>query len=118
MADSATVTRYGGSVKVASIAWTSSAGGASVAGVVHIDGQIQRVTTDPAAAGSAPTDNYDITLVDANGYDLAAGQLVDRDTANTETVVLTVPIVHYGPVTVTVAAAGDSKSGTVLIYYR
>lgn len=117
MAGSATVTKHGGSVKVARIAWTSSSGGACDAGVVHIDGQIVRVTTDPDGT-AAPTDNYDVTLVDANGFDLAGGQLADRDTANTETVALTVPHIHYGPVTVTVAAAGDTKSGVVLIYYR
>jgi hypothetical protein len=33
-----------------------------------------------------PTDNYDITLVDADTYDLAGGLLMNRDTSTTEMV--------------------------------
>lgn len=118
MAGSATVTREGASVKVHTVTWVSSSGGACDAGVVNLDGQLQRVVTDPAGGGSAPTDDYDVTLVDADGYDIAGGQLANRDTANTETVVLTAPLLHYGPVTVTIANAGDTKGGVVKLYVR
>ena len=43
------------------------------------------VETNPSNA-TAPTDNYDITLVDADGVDLAGGTLMNRDTATTEIV--------------------------------
>ena len=117
MAGSATVTRHGSGVKVHTVAWTSDASGNCDAGVVHIDGQLQRVVTDPSGT-AAPTDDYDITLVDEDGYDIAGGQLANRDTANTETVVLTAALLHYGNVTVTVANAGNAKSGTIKLYVR
>lgn len=40
------------------------------------------VETNPGA--TAPTDNYDITLIDSDGADLAGGTLMNRDTATTE----------------------------------
>ena len=43
------------------------------------------VETNPSNV-TAPTDNYDITLVDADGVDLAGGTLMNRDTATTELV--------------------------------
>ena len=43
------------------------------------------VTTDPGS--SAPTDNYDITLV-ASGEDIAGGLLADRSTSATQTKVI------------------------------
>ena len=117
MAGSATVTKYGGSVKVHKVAWTSDASGDCDVGVVHLDGQILRVVTDPDGT-NAPTDNYDITFVDEHGFDILAADLANRDTANTEQKVPTAVTEHYGPVTVTVAAAGDTKSGVITIYVR
>lgn len=49
---------------------------------VHIDGTLLAIETNPGAV--APTDNYDITLVDADGLDRLGGVGADRDTANTE----------------------------------
>lgn len=44
------------------------------------------VETNPGAV--QPTDNYDITITDAGGYDVTGGLLANRDTLNTELVYL------------------------------
>lgn len=49
---------------------------------VHIDGTIIGIETNPGT--TAPTDNYDITLVDPDGLDRLGGAGLDRDTATTE----------------------------------
>ena len=110
------LTTFGGSVVVHRIEWTSDGSGDATE-TVHIDGEILRVVTDPSGS-AAPTDDYDITFVDEDGLDIMAGGLANRDTANTEAVVPSARVVHYGDVTVTVANAGASKSGVVKVYVR
>ncbi len=46
-----------------------------------IDGFLVKIQTNP---DGSPTDNYDITLPDANGIDALQGAGVDRDTTNSE----------------------------------
>ncbi len=100
-------------VRKITASWTSSAGGAAT-DTVTIDGAIVRVVTNPGA--TAPTANYDVTLIGPDGEDLAAGELADRHTSNTEQVFLTDTPFHYGDITVTIANAGDTKQGTVVLY--
>lgn len=57
---------------------------------VPIEGRLVQLITDPGA--TAPTDNYDITLLDGNGLDVLQGVGANRDTANTEAA----PIVFTG----------------------
>ena len=119
-----TITTYGGSVKVIRMAWTSDAGG-DVTGVVFIDGEIVRMDTDPGA--TAPTANYDVTLVDdITGLDVLGGAGANRHTSTTESVVPTLlttnsnesrPI-HYGTATLTVANAGNAKTGDIYLFWR
>lgn len=117
------------SVKVAVVTWTSDGAGAAD-GTLELDGELLKVVTNPGAA--APTDNYDITLIDEDGLDVAEGLLANRDTANSEAVYpykeITVggtgtdrvarPLYHSGAVTFTVANAGAAKEGVARIYYR
>jgi hypothetical protein len=103
------------------IDWVSSSGGAADVSITNLYGFLIKMVTDPAAGGSAPTDNYDITLVDENGIDALAGAGADRDTANTEQVYPTatsasVPVFLCGTHTFTVATAGDTKSGRAVLY--
>jgi len=65
--------------------WTAEGGAGEVAPMasdIDIDGYILFATTNPGA--TAPTDNYDITLVGADGVDISGAQLSNRDTANSE----------------------------------
>ena len=100
-------------IKTILITWTSATGG-GLAQDFHMDGAIVRVVTNPGA--TAPTDNYDITLVDDDGVDIIAGELANRDTSTSEQLIPTNTPFHYGTVAFTIAAAGDEKTGTCTLY--
>lgn len=90
-------------------------------------GWIEKVVTLPDST-SAPTANYDITLEDANGFDILGGACEDRASATDELVLPTdsngvpMPTSIYtgaGPedtLTLTIENAGNTKAGTVYIY--
>lgn len=109
-----------GSVKKVVWTWISDdQGDASEATTGALDGDLLGLTTVPAGGGSAPTDNYDITITDSDGHDVLLGAGADRDTSNTEHVArASLAGVSGSPLTLTVANAGDTKSGTVVLYVR
>lgn len=116
-----------GSGRIAIIDWVSASDG-SATGTVVLDGEVKKFVTNPGSA--APTDNYDITLVDEDGLDVAEGQLANRDTTNSEAVYpykevsLTGsvpsprPLYHSGAVVFTLANAGDTKAGRLKVFMR
>lgn len=98
-------------------AWTSTAGGAAdqvTTGKYY--GRVVALVTIPAAAGSAPTDDYDITITDSEGYDVMQAAGANRDTANTETAVPAAYSVAFGALTLNVTNAGNAKGGTAILY--
>lgn len=96
--------------------WTCTAGGAADKITVNgYYGKVLACVTIPDA-GDAPTDNYDITITDADGFDVLQGTGANRDTANTETAVPTTDSPVYGPLTLNVTNAGASKEGVVILY--
>lgn len=128
MAGTSTVvrSRYGDLEKIA-IAWTSSAGGAVDATIENVVGEILRVAFNPGA--TAPTDDYDVVITDADGLDVLAAQGANRDTANSEHICPGValkdgvttsvrPIVVFGTLTLAITNAGDSKVGALTLYIR
>ena len=108
--------------------WTSSAGGAvseaiSTANMEIILGKnLAHFITDPGSP--APTDNYNLTLLDRYGVDVLGGEGVDRDTINSEQGVPALNASVYGDrivdfeLTFTIAAAGDTKQGKAVFYFR
>ena len=62
---------------------------------------------------TAPTDGYDITLVDADGVDIAGGMLMNRDQTNTELVNIGVGSHGYPVIrgTFTFTLSGNSVNG-------
>lgn len=99
--------------------WTSSSGGAADATFL-LKGFILKFVTDPDNT-AAPTDNYDLSIVDEDGADVLIGQGADRDTATTETVYPAqsggaIPVFHAGTVTFTIANAGNAKAGRVVMW--
>lgn len=131
MAGSVTIT-YGedySPIKFVKWAWTSDASG-DVNGTAtkFLSGQPLRFVTDPSA--TAPTDNYDIVINDADGVDIAAGNLANRDTANTEeafplkelTIGATATVQRVGEfcgqLSLVVTNAGNAKLGTLTMYYK
>ena len=109
--------------------WVSDgSGNASVVGGLLASGEIQRVVFVPSTT-EAPTANYDITLTDANGVDVLAGQGANlAASGNTHvcpglplkdgTTTSVVPIVVDSILTLNVSNAGASKAGSVIVYLR
>jgi hypothetical protein len=103
--------------------WTSDAGGAYTE-TVTMKGWLVLVVTDPGS--TAPTDNYDLTLISAlGGHDVLGGALNDRDTTTTEPYPhpVTNPgvsVICYvnGSYTITIAAAGNANQGTIYWYVK
>lgn len=82
------------------------------------NGVIQRLVTDPDGS-AAPTDDYDITITDEDGYDVLMGAGANRDTATTEQVLATsLGCVANDKLTLNVANAGSAKAGVVVLYIR
>jgi hypothetical protein len=76
------------------------------------------VETDPGS--TAPQDDYDITLTDANGLDIAGGLLANRDTTNTEMVNVGTASFGYpvirGPLTVAISGNNvNSATGRIIL---
>ena len=76
-------TKVSSHVYTISYTWTGDASGnVTAAAGPAIDGHVLFVVTDPGT--TAPTDNYDLTLVDSDSVDVMGGELANRDTANSE----------------------------------
>lgn len=116
-------------VRKFSINWTSDASG-DVSGTqtAYLSGVIARVAFVPGSGGSAPTNLYDVTLLDESGLDVLAGQGANL-TTSASAVVPGVPLkdgtttsVHPchidDKLELRVANAGNAKSGTVILYLR
>lgn len=108
----------GGNMKEVKIAWTSDASGNVTEHTTtnFYNGKIKYFVTDPDGT-NAPTDNYDIQLLDRNGIDILAGAGANRDTANNEYVLdASVGAIVNSQITVAISNAGNAKSGVILLY--
>lgn len=109
------------SVKKITWSWTSdnAAGTASGATTAVLDGKLIAFMTIPGAGGDAPTDNYDVTLTDADSHDVLCGAGANRDTANTEVVAeASLGAVSASTLTLNVSNAGNSKKGVAVAWIR
>ena len=107
--------------------WTSDASGDAAGTSDKIVGLLLKGVTDPT---DGPTASYDITLTDSDSVNLLStciDDLADRHTTNTEVVEFlltdgTAGIAAHpavcSPITVTVANAGATKSGVLVLYYK
>ena len=87
MAGSTTLTHYTrGHVRRIVVDFVADAADGSIPDTTlpNIEGRLFELTTNPGAV--APTDNYDVTVVDGEGIDRLQGLGADRDTTNTESV--------------------------------
>ena len=125
MAESATATEWASdyrSVKRIKWAWVSAADGTctSTASSEAYDGQVIALLTDPGS--TAPTDNYDIVVNDADGHDVLAGQGANRHTTTTQWVLHSdstpLGVVAGSTLTLDITNAGDSKEGDVYVFIR
>ena len=106
-----------GSVKKITFAWTSDSGAADATTAKAYSGKLLGVTTDPDA--TAPDDNYDVEVQDADGDDLLLGAGANRDTLNTEFIKeADLGAVAGSALTLAVTNAGDAKLGEVHVWLR
>lgn len=114
-----------GTVRRLVYAFTADASDGSVPTIAlpSIEGALLELRTNPGS--TAPTDNYDVTLVDADGLDRLQGVGANRDTTNTEAAAIVFSGTSVRPVvgaddvlTLTVANnAVNSATGTIAIVY-
>lgn len=111
--------------KAVTCAWVSDDSAGTASGIIYaatydLKGWIlYSLETDPGA--TAPTDDYDVVINDANGLDMCAGNAANRDTSNTEMVACASSTQPYsivrGNMTLSISAAGNSKIGTVVLMF-
>jgi len=115
------------------IDWTSHTDGVVSAVIPEIVGTISRVTFNPDGT-AAPSDNYDVTLKDADAFDVLGGNGGNLDEANTASLTAFTtrcsdtpttgsasgyePVAVCGPLTLSIANAGNKKKGSIAIYIR
>lgn len=127
MAGSTSVTHYAlGALRRIQIDWTGDAANGSVPNTVlpAFEGEILAIETNPGS--TAPTDNYDIALNDAEGLDRLNGAGQNRDTANTESAAVaftstSIPIPVDLDDVLTLAISDNSvnsATGRIVIFYR
>ncbi len=115
-----------GAVRVITFAATADASDGSFPNTAladKIEGRLLALETNPG--GTAPTDNYDVTLEDGEGFDVLEGVGANRDTANTEKAAIVVsgtsvhPIVaNSDALTLKLANNSVNSAGVVLkLYY-
>lgn len=79
-------------------------------------GEIYRLITDPT---DSPTDNYDVTILDDDGYDVLMGAGANRDVTNTEQVLWSsLGICLNSQLRLNIGTAGNTKSGVVILYIK
>lgn len=120
MAGSITVTPtdIGGGFTKYSIAWVSDGTGVVSATAFSVKrGRLVAIKYFPGAGGVQPTDLYDMTILDADNFDVLANDGQNLSNVNAK---LTSPAAPFflegGNLTPTIAAAGVSKQGTVNLY--
>jgi hypothetical protein len=123
---------YGGLLPVQRVElhWTSDASG-NVSGTLtdRLNGALVRAAFSHSGPGGAPTNLYDVTLLDGSGADVLGGQGANLAIASPSHVAPGVPL-KDGTTTTTapvqvddqlelqVANAGNAKSGVVTLYIR
>ena len=116
-------------IRKVSLAWTSDASGDASITTIKQAGILVGVAFVPGSGGSQPTNLYDVTLTDDNGVDILSGQGANLSNATATrvcpgvpfkdgTTTGTAPIPLDDTLDLVVAAAGNAKSGTVVLYLR
>jgi len=102
-----------------SFAFVSAADGtASGTTPERYTGEVWRVVFAPGTGGSQPTNNFDVVVNDEDGYDILAGQGTNISNTAPSTVVSSLGAVVNDTLTLSVTNAGNTKSGTVIVYIK
>jgi len=111
-------------VTCVTVDWLSSSTGICTSVLSDVYGIILRVTINPGA--TSPTAAYDMTLKDADGWDVLDGQgsnLSATVTSSTACCVGSstlgfVPVTVVGSLTLSITNAGASKVGAIRLYLK
>jgi len=106
-------------VKLIKWDWLSTDGGAvSSACTNKVTGVISKVVIVPDGGGTAPTTLYDMTILDENSIDVLEGNGADCSATATEYLDQSDGLgnVCDSTLTLTIAAAGNAKGGTVYLF--
>ncbi len=114
-----------GSVKKVLFDWTSVDGGGD-AGKARktttevYNGVLERAVFVPDSGGTQPTNLYDVTVEDEDGYDVLIGQGADLDNTGAVSKAHSngLGAVANDKLTVSVTNAGNAKGGAVILYLR
>ena len=110
--------------------WTSNSSGAASETVnLAQAGEMVEVEFVPGSGGDQPSNAYDVTAVDAYGFDVLMGQGANLGNSTVTKVCPTIPAkdgtttstttqVVRGTLTVAVSNAGNTKSGTIVFSVR
>jgi hypothetical protein len=99
--------------------WTSddTAGTATAVTANKYTGELIRFVTDPLTP--APTDNYDIEILDSDSVDVLIGAGANRHTTATQQVIASLLGCCFDTVlTLSITNAGNSKKGLIALYIR
>lgn len=111
-----------GSVKQVVWAWTSGTGETVVADCTTANfysGKLMYCVTVPGTSGDAPTDNYDVTILDKNNIDVLDHSGFNRDATSTETIPWgSLGTVANSQLELNIAAAGSANTGVVYLWIR
>ena len=127
-AETFTVTRVdpaGTDMSITKVYWKAASDGTKADGTIpdgYANGLVIAIITNPGSV--APADNYDLTILDKDGVDIAAGTLANRDTANSEIVQPLAGALAYpqgrpvvGPQTVTFTNQANANcDGEIIIF--
>ena len=108
-------------IKMVEWTWVSDASGdVSGTDTGELNGMALRWVTNPGS--TAPTDDYDITVLDEDGVDIASGGLGNRDTSDSEQFIpggdADPGAAFNGKLSLVVSNAGNAKEGVLKLYYR
>lgn len=86
-----------------------------------LKGYLRSFATIPGLLGdkatTVPTDQYDITLLDAYGFDVLGGNGANRSSSVEERTYSTGEVEIDSELTLTISAAGDNKTGRMILYF-
>lgn len=108
-------------VRQYTIAWTSASGAVSGNAFSVVPGHLQSLKCVPGTGGTQPSDQYDVTLVDANGIDVLNGQGANLSNTTGLYLQFNPPFYFSGSggsqtLDLNVANAGNAKTGTCTVW--
>lgn len=110
-----------GSVKKIEWDWLSDASGdADKESVEVYNGELLFAAYTPDAAGTQPSDLYDVVVNDADGVDILGGDGANKSNAAPvyQPDPASLGVTAHSKLTLVVSNAGDSKGGKVALYLR